>query len=349
MSSDLSLYCRYAENGASSRLRFFRYLPALNEAGIRAQCLPFFDAAYLERFYAGCGKSRTAWLRSLWKRFQQIRNDRAKAFLVEYELFPFLPAAFELAAFRRRPCILNFDDPVWEKYSKIPFLKDKYDTLIRHASGVIAANHLLFDRCRALNPHTLLLPTVIDLDRYRIFEEKEKFPVFTVVWIGNPATYHYLQSASEILRALAAEFQFELLIIGKSSLPPVPGVPCRCVDWSEETECELLGRSHLGIMPLADDGFSRGKSSYKLIQYMGAGIPALASSVGENSHVLRDGTTGFFCDTPGQWIEHFSRLYRNCEERLQLGENARKEAEHYTLSFHFPRFLQFIRENTGLE
>ena len=343
----LAFFCRYAENGASSRLRFYRYLPFFKNSGVELEIHPFFDAAYLERLYSGKGRSLLSLPRGIWRRKKELSALPLHVPLcIEYELFPMLWSWCDLAALKKRDYFLNFDDPVWEKYARIPTLKSKYDTLVKHASGIVAANDLIVERFGKLNGNILKLPTAIDLDRYDA-APKEKFPRFTVVWIGSPATFSYLTSFLPTLKKMAECCDFELLIIGKSSWGPLPGVPSRSVDWSEASEAELICRSHLGIMPLPDDAFARGKSAYKLIQYAGAGIPALGAPVGENCRVIDEGETGFLCRTPEEWCQKLQLLAADENLRYSLGAKARSKAAEWSLKSNSEKLISFLLQKKG--
>ncbi len=341
----LCVFCRYAENGASSRLRFFRYRPFFEAAGIETEYFSFFDAAYLERLYAGKSRQPGSFCRGFFRRMREAaRCAPAATFLVEYELFPLMPAWAEKVFFlKKRPCFLSFDDPVWEKYAKLPGLSGKYDSLARASSGVIAANDLIAERFEKLGKPVLKVPTAIDLDRYdRAAGKAEKFPRFTVAWIGTPATFPFLRNFLPVLQKMASRCDFELLIIGKAFWGSLPGVPSRSVEWSEAEEAELLARCHAGIMPLPDEPFARGKSAYKLIQYAGAGLPSLASPVGENTRVILPGRTGFLCSSPEEWGKALEALIRDEELRNAMGRSARERAEAWSLERHAARVIDFL-------
>ena len=344
MSSEkrLEIFCRYAENGASSRLRFFKYKPFFEKAGIQIGIHSFFDTAYLERLYAGKGKSFSSLPRGIFRRVKELADTpRHIPLWIEYELFPMLWAWCDLAALKKRPFFLNFDDPVWEKYAKLPTLKNKYDTLVKYASGVVAANDLIVERFKNINANILKIPTAIDLDRYDK-APKEKFDRFTAVWIGSPATFHYLTSFRNVLKKMAESCDFELLMIGKSSWGSLPGVPSRSVEWSEADEAELISRSHVGIMPLPDESFARGKSACKLIQYAAAGIPSLGAPVGENCQVIEDGATGFLCRTPEEWCRNLQQLAADPALRKQMGKAARNKAVEWSLEVNAGKLIPFL-------
>jgi len=340
----IDVFPRYSELGASSRLRCFRWQKYWEQYAIASTFHPFFDDSYLQRIYSGAKRSAADYLKSLIRRMIRIMTSREKFWYIEYELLPGIPAAVELAILRNRKYILGFDDRVEMKYAGNRFLKDKYAKLISKAAGVVCANSYLSQWARQYNTNVIEIPTVVEIANYPA-SAVEKNPQFTVVWIGNPATRHYLENAAPILQKTAESIDFELLAIGIPSLQ-IPGVKCRCAKWSEAEEGKLLASAHVGIMPLpADDPFAIGKSAYKLIQYMAAGIPAVASPVGENIRVVQEGITGFTAATAGEWQTALSRLAEDADLRQQTGCNARRiAAEKYSYAAYAGKFAGFITQ-----
>lgn len=339
----LGIYTRYSELGASSRLRYYLFKEAFNAVSAGNFFHPFFDNAYLKRLYSGKGKSKAGFFLALAKRLYQVVFPE-KQLLLEYELLPFMPAAVDLFFIGKRKFVLNFDDFVWEKYKNIPFLRDKYDQLIRRASGVIAANHLLYERIKPLNSNVILIPTVVDLDKYDIQAElpAEK-KILKVAWIGTPVTYQecFLPFA-ETFRKICSLYPLEFLLIAGKDLPVPEGINAVCAEWSAENEAQLLSTCDFGIMPLADDDFSRGKSAYKLIQYAASGLPAVASPVGENCFFIDNGKNGFTAAGTDRWIEAVGKLFQP-ELRRSMSENMRKKAFDYSLQKYAPLLADFLR------
>ncbi len=347
MKRKLGICTRYTRQGASSRLRYHLYASALEEAGFEAEFHPFFTERYLQNLYSGGGKSRLLAAAALAKRLA-LAPLLPERLLIEYELLPELPYSVESLLLGHRRYVLNFDDNVWEKYTERPRLAEKFDELCRHAAGVIAANDFLLERIRPLNAVTIKIPTVVDLEEYP--PAAEKFPRFTVAWIGTPVTYAYLEQQADALRAMAQAAEFELLVIAGKQLESraIPGVPMRFADWSAETEAELLGRSHVGIMPLPEeDPFARGKSAFKLIQYRAAGIPAIASPVGENRTMIVPGETGFLARTPAEWAAALRTLHDDEAERLRMGRRARELAAECSLRKYAPILTGFLEKTLG--
>lgn len=339
----LSIYTRYDKLGASSRYRYFMYRDALLAAGWETKIYPFFNNRYLKKLYTRGTKSCFSFIFSTLKRLTQLLCSDNKM-LIEYELLPFIPYKIEQLLLKNKKYLLNFDDDVWEKYRSKPALKDKFDNLVTHASGVIVANDMLWERCLQLNNKVVKIPTVVDLELYNC--DRPKFDRFTVVWIGTPVTYSYIEKHAEHLQAMAGKVDFELLIIAVKSLEEraISGVNMRFVDWSQENEIELLMRSHVGIMPLTNNVFARGKSAFKLIQYLAAGIPAIATPVGENCTVINDEVNGFLVYKIDEWVNALETLVNNKELYENFAAAAKKSAKQFSIQKYSPMMIKLLDE-----
>lgn len=339
----VGFYPRYGRLGASSRLRMFDFAEKWNRdtAGQTADVFPFFSDRYLEQLYSGSGKSFRSLFSGWLRRLRQLRS-MPDTVVVEYELMPFFPAWFELRLLRGKRFFLNFDDFVQLKYKNLPLLRHKYERLMRRASGVICANHALAELAKKFNPNVIMIPTPVRLERYQGCCSV-KFTEFTAVWIGTPATMRYLTEAADKLRAMAAGTDFTLLVIADGVAVDLPGVRCRFEKWSEATEAERLKKCHVGLMPLPDnDAFAAGKSGYKLIQYAAAGLPAIASDVGENRYILRDGVTGFLAGPPEEWSEAMAKIHDSFQRYAKMSSAALRVSAEYALDRQFARFKAFI-------
>lgn len=346
----LGVYTRYSRLGASSRLRYFQYEESLQAAGFAPRFHALFQDLYLKRLYAGNGRSRIGVLSALLKRLSRL-PFLEKELLIEYELLPGLPAAAELFFIgKKRKYVLNFDDLVWEKYRNKPLLQDKYDRLISRAAGVIVANHMLLEKVSRLNSNVILIPTAVRLENYRncspvsaVFEKDDR--KLTAAWIGTPVTFeHCFLPFAEMFAGLSRKIPLQILAIGGDPSKNIDGLDICHVPWSSETEAALLAQCDLGIMPLTDDSFSRGKSAYKLIQYMAAGLPAAASPVGENCHVIHAGKNGFLADSPEEWYQAFAALHDPGTRRI-MAENASNAAYEYSVEKYAPVLTDFLQKS----
>ena len=336
----LGIYTRYSEQGASSRLRYYLFKDSLKKERFSPEFHPFFDSAYLSRLYSGNGKSKWSFFKALVTRLLRL-PFLEKRLLLEYELLPFMPAAVDLFFMRKRKFVLNFDDLVWEKYKNIPFLKNKYDTLISKASGVIVANHLLLEKVQKLNSNVILIPTVVDLEEYTPVTPVNRQQL-TAAWIGTPVTYRecFLPFAP-VWQSLCRETGLQIKIIARHDLPVIDGVNMTCLDWSRENEARLLSECDFGIMPLRDDDFSRGKSAYKLIQYAATGLPAIASPVGENKYFITPGENGFTASSAEEWIEAVRQL-ADLSTRQKMAAAMQNKAFEYSLQKYAPVMAEFL-------
>ena len=338
----LSIWCRYDTLGASSRLRFFQFIPELEMAGFVIDCHHFFDDLYLKQLYSGNGKSKTAYISALFRRFKELAAlPRRVPLFIEYELLPFMPYPVEKHFIDGRPYILNFDDAVDLRYAKLPILCKKYPQLIANAAGIIVANDELLNRFAHFNKNIFKLPTVPPMPPQDVSIDIPRSDLLRIGWIGTPVTHRFLLEHTATLQKMYAVHPFELLVIAREDLPTVPGIPTLNVNWSGETEHALLRSCHLGIMPLDDSPFARGKSAFKLIQYLRAGIPAIASAVGENTRVIVENKTGYCASTPKEWIAAWQKL-ADSEFRASLAQYIANEAEKYSFEHNAKLLTDFI-------
>lgn len=326
---NLDMWVRYGSLGASSRLRFYQYVPYLEDEGICTQVYNFFDDDYLRELYSGKSRRISGVAGSYFSRLKDMchTGDGVPA-LIEYELLPHLPYFMEKWFLKKRPYILNFDDAVDLHYEKVPFLRKKYPQLIANAAGIIVANDNLLERFRKYNENILKLPTVPPVEIHPVSRKPEKL---TLVWTGTPVTYQFLYERRQALRLASEKNGFELLVVASENLPRMEGVNCRYINWSQEAEIDALSKAHAGLMPLPDTPFARGKSAYKLICFLRAGIPGIASPVGENCRVIENGVNGILALSDEEWEQAIASL-ENTAFRQKLMQGAEASAE----KFHLP-------------
>jgi len=339
--TNITFFTKYTSQSATSRYRSFFYMRQLLNKNYNLSTHSFLYSEYLENIYNNKPKKN---LKIVFAYFGQLFSlfTASKNLIIENELFPFLPYWFEKLFLKNRRYILNFDDNVWDNYTNKFWLQNKYDKLVKHADGIMVANDFLLQKVKQSNSNCIKVPTTIDLDDYS--EKVEKNSVFTLVWIGTPVTYRYIESHSEIFRELATKIDYELCIIASEELKSrtIDGVNMNFVEWSPESEVYYLKHGHVGIMPLDDDAFSQGKSAFKLIQYLASGLPLVGSPVGENNRVIKENENGYLVSTKEQWIDKIEMLYQDHELREQLAENSQKDAINYSIQKYFPLYKGFI-------
>jgi glycosyltransferase involved in cell wall biosynthesis len=211
---------------------------------------------------------------------------------------------------------------------------------------VIAGNAYLAKRARdAGAPRVEIVPTVIDIDRYAV---KHALPSASeplrIVWIGSPSTVRYLALLREPLAALNQRFAFKLRVIGGGTID-LSGVDVEFVQWTEATEVASIQACDIGVMPLLDSPWERGKCGYKLIQYMACGLPVVASAVGVNRQIVQDGVNGFLASTPLEWKTALAKLLEDAPLRRQMGTAGRQCVEQiYSLQVQAPRLIAMLEQ-----
>jgi len=251
-------------------------------------------------------------------------------------------------ALLRMPYIYDFDDAFYLKYRSgrlglaRPILGRKFDSVMSGAAAVTAGNRVLHQYAAQHNANTHDLPTVVDIDRYLPARTRTD-DVFTVGWIGSPSTAPYLAELAEPLSILGEEGPVRLVVIGGKA-PVIPGVSVEEVAWQEHTEVDLINSFDVGVMPLPDDAWARGKCAFKLIQYMACAVPVVASKVGANTDVVTQ-DCGFLATTPTDWVESLRTLRDDPRRRMEMGAAARERVEqHYSLDNNLPVLQTVIRQ-----
>ena len=184
---------------------------------------------------------------------------------------------------------------------------------------------------------------MIDINRYRpaimphVTPLSRKRPV-VIGWIGTPITAGYLLGVQQAFRAVAAERAVELHVVGARAPGAFAELPVKNVVWTEANEIEAIRDFDIGIMPLNDTVWERGKCAYKLLQVMAAGRPVVGSAVGANCSVIRDGVNGFLVDTPNRWIEVLTGLIDDADLRVRMGfEALRTISDEYAIERVLPQ------------
>lgn len=347
------LLTKYARNGASSRYRTFQYLPSLEQAGNHCHVIPLFDETYLEhRYRSGRGRVRDI-LRALLRRLAALAKVRRyDLVVVEYELLPYFPALLERwLGWLGVPYVADYDDALFHQYDQHKswwvrrLLGKKISRVMRGARLVTVGNAYLADYARRAGAKGVeVIPTVVDLERYsRPLAFENPSTRFAIGWIGTPATAKYLQGVAPALGEVCIDGKGHLQIIGSGPFD-LPGVTVEVIPWDESTEVDHLKRLDVGIMPLPDEPWERGKCGFKLIQYMACGLPVVASPVGLNSEIVEHGVNGFLAETQEDWELALRSLQGDAGLRQRMGQAGRiKVEERYSLQVTGPRLAALIK------
>jgi len=347
----------YPPEGASNRFRVLQFIPTLEAEGIRARVRPFYSRALWDVLYRRGHMVRKLLLGSICAFNRLLDLFRSLAYdmvFIHRESFPLGPAWFErgLRLLGRR-YVYDFDDAVFLPNAAAPnrlFARlkcpGKTATAARLSSITLAGNNYLADYARQAGAARVeVLPTVVDTDAFSASEEQRSSGSVVIGWIGSTTTIQFLEPFLALWPRIREQAPDVVLrIVGGRPSGVLPeGV--ECVAWSLAGEIDELRRFDIGIMPMPDNPWTRGKCAFKAIEYMAAGVPAVCSPVGMNLELIEHGRTGFLPRTDDGWVETLTALVKDSQLRRTMGANGRAEIErNYSLKAARPRFLRAVRE-----
>lgn len=214
---------------------------------------------------------------------------------------------------------------------------------MRRAAVVIVGNEYLGDRAKQAGAkRVVLLPTVVDATRYAVVEKVNAQSV-TIGWIGQPSTAKYLSQLVPELNGILAKHGARIVAIGPKA-EQFQFLPVVVKPWTEDSEVAEIQQFDIGIMPLSESLWERGKCGYKLIQYMACGKPVVATPIGVNNIIVRHGENGFLANTFTEWCDALDKLCEDAVLRKRMGEEGRKIVEeNYSLQVTVPRLNELLR------
>lgn len=327
------------DRSPSQRYRFDQFIPYWEEHGFSVHYASLIDEADDAVFYTPGNLAAKA--RIFLKSYRLRRQHVAMAahfdlVFIQREAFMTGSTRFERALGRSGPPVIyDFDDAIWhmdvsDGNRRLRWLKDpgKTATLIRHAHHVIAGNAYLADYALKHNAQVEVIPTVIDTERYRPRVHGPSAGPVVIGWTGSQTSMAHLRKVTPMLQELGRRWGDRIRLRVVSDRPfTLPGLHVENVPWRSSTEPEDLAPMDIGIMPLRDDPWSRGKCGLKGLQYMAMGVPPVMSPVGVNTGIVRDGENGFLAADQAEWLEKLGLLIQDADLRGRLGREARRTVE----------------------
>jgi glycosyltransferase involved in cell wall biosynthesis len=293
-----------------------------------------------ERFPSGRYGLRTWERRRLLREADVVVLHQIKLSALEARLFASVSRRriFDVddAIYVRKPRRLGeaADDSLWRKR--------KFAATCRWVDVVAAGNDVLAGVARVSARAVAILPTSIDTAVYQPTTATAADPP-TIAWIGSPENLVYLEMIRPALARLARRYPALKLRVICSRFPDWPEVNIERVAWSSATEAAALATAHIGVMPLTDDAWSRGKCAFKLLQYMAAALPCVASPVGANTEAVLDGVNGFHARTTDEWERSLESLIQSSELRARFGANGFAHVEaRYSMHTYQARYLELL-------
>lgn len=347
----LLLLSRYGSLGASSRVRYLQYLPYFHEQGWTVEIHPLFSNVYVEALYTRRLRVLQVIRGYSTRLLTLFRARRFDVLIIEKELFPFLPPTFErLLSALDVPYVVDYDDALFHRYDLHPntmvrsVLGKKIDSVMRYASLVVAGNEYLANRAFEAGAQRVeLIPTVVDTERYKpaLRQGNEQR---VVGWIGTPTTSRYLRPLFPVFDLLQKEMDVRFIAVG-ARVEDFAGAPLEVWSWSQNSEVESIQQFDIGIMPLEDSPWERGKCGYKLIQYMACGLPVVCSPVGVNSEIVVPEENGMFAGTSDEWMCSLRRLlYADASSLYAMGLSGRNRViKRYSLRSQAPYLVELIK------
>lgn len=328
----IAIVCPYPLHKApSQRFRFEQYLSHWKEGQHTIDAFPFLSETSWSFFYH-TGKPIQkvgALLKGFFKRLGLLfKIYQFDLIFIHREASPIGPPVFEwlVAKVFRKKIIFDFDDAIWlpnysKQHAKFQFLKwyGKVKYIVRWAHKVSVGNQFLATYALQYNENVEVIPTTIDTSFHRFFNTHAHSTKFVIGWTGTHTTMFYLHQITPVLDELSKHHDFIFRVI--SNVQPDFHIPnLEYVPWKKESEIADLCQFDIGIMPLEDDDWAKGKCGFKALQYMALSIPTVASAVGVNAEIIRSGFNGFLATSRQEWLACLRSLIEDQALRHNMGE-----------------------------
>ena len=347
----------------SQRYRFEQYLNYFKSEGFDWELSEIITEKDDKIFYHPGNYFKKAWilLKSIFIRFNDLR--RAKGFdiiFIQREALLLGSSYFEKQFFKKNKVVFDFDDSIWildtsPENKKFEFLKnpDKTKINIKYAHCVIAGNTFLANYAKRFNPNTVIIPTTIDSDfhipkpelRNEVLNSDQTHKKIVIGWSGSISTIKHFEMAIPALKEIQSKYpnQIEIHVIGQSSYTN-PEINVIGKNWSFKTEVDDLNSFDIGIMPLPDDEWVKGKCGLKGLSYMACGVATIMSNVGVNSEIIEHGKNGFLATSQQEWISYLSQLIENTDLRHKMGQAGRETVvKNYSVNANKVKYLEVLK------
>jgi glycosyltransferase involved in cell wall biosynthesis len=322
---------------ASARIRAIHYIPMLEKAGFEVCFIPRTGKKppdVIFRYIVFPPVKRYLWIKKMYALY-------FKSWDIIFIQRSFLPEYVLRMLKKKTPVIFDFDDAIYIS-DQGPSNKKRSEIMIKYADEIIISTEYLNEFCGLLNKKGTVIPSPVETDRIKpaIKQPREK-PV--IGWIGSLTTTQNLMAAVTALQKLYKEVPFKFITMGAKPDYRISNINHISKPWSFEEENTFLSEIDIGIMPLPDYDFQRAKGGYKLYLYMAAGIPCVASPVGVNRSIIRNGENGFLANSEEEWIETLKKLITEPHLRQKLGQTGRNDAiKYYERSVCFEKLLDVL-------
>ncbi len=337
----------------SQRYRFEQYLGFLETQGFAFTFSYLLNEKDDALFYAR-GKLLSKLfilLKCTWIRLKDVARYKSFDLIFIQREAHFLGTSyFEKKAFRSgAKVIFDFDDSIWladtspgnQKWEWIKSPK-KFYTNIQHAHTVFAGNTYLLQEALKVNPKAILVPTTIDTELHFPKHELRHKNQVCIGWSGSLSTLKHFELLIPVLKQVKEKYgdKVRFKLMGEKNYKH-PELPVESVAWTENSEVDELNSFDIGLMPLKDDAWARGKCGLKGLSYMACEVPVVMSAVGVNIQIIRHGVNGYLAQSEEEWLQALSLLIEDKSLRLQLGKAARETVQlEYSVERYKNTYLQ---------
>jgi glycosyltransferase involved in cell wall biosynthesis len=347
------------EEGAGCRFRIAQFIPYLEAKDFEVTLSPLYTTEFFRRVYKPGQRLRKSvgFAGLSIKRLTSLQGlSRFDVIFIYREVFPIGPAVIErlLSTFGGVPFVFDFDDAIFlpsvsgvseaNRFIAAWKFPGKFATIIRLSDQVIAGNDYLAAYARRFNGTVTMIPTCVDTTKFVPRSDQRESGKLVVGWIGSPTTAPYIRGLANVLRTVASKHRFVMRISGAGNIIELPGVDVENPAWALDREVSLFNTCDVGVYPLPDDEWSKGKCGFKAIEFMACGVPVVAAAVGVNREIIQDGVNGFLASTEAEWVEKLQRLLEDPALRARFAEAGRRTIEErYSLRAHAPRLAAVLR------
>jgi glycosyltransferase involved in cell wall biosynthesis len=345
----------------SQRYRFEQYLNYFKSQGFDWQLSEIITEKDDKVFYRSGNhfKKVIIILKSFFIRLRDLK--RVKEFdivFIQREALLIGSSFFEKQFYKRSKVIFDFDDSIWlldtsPENKKFEFLKnpDKTKINIQHAHAVIAGNAYLANYAKKFNSNSFIIPTTIDTEfhkpvlNYHQNTHNQPNRKIVIGWSGSISTIKHFEIAIPALSYIKNKYgdKVEIHVIGQGYYTH-PELHIISKNWTAKTEVQDLCEFDIGIMPLPNDEWVKGKCGLKGLSYMACGVATIMSRVGVNPEIIEHGKNGLLVNTTNEWIEALSLLIENDELRNTLGKEGRKTVvEKYSVEANKHKYIEILK------
>ena len=348
-------FTKYTMKGPNSRYRSYQY-KSYFEKDFQVEYFPFFNDLYLELLFKNKKTNKIILFRCLIKRILDVLKviGKKKLIVIEYELIPFFPSIFEcIFNLFNVKYILDFDDAIFHNYDNsnnflIRFLfKNKIRNISKNAAHIITGSPYLTSYFKKFNSHVSEIPTSINFSEYKKHNEYHLNSRIIIGWLGSKTTSHNLLLVKNVINTIKYKYPniiFKFCGFDESFKRHFNMNNIELIEWSPTNELIFLNQINIGIMPLYDDLFNRGKCGFKLIQYMAMGKPTISSPLVANVKIDR-GNGNLFAVSENDWVNCICLIISNLDKYDKIGiQNSRTIAENYSIEINYHKYINIFNQ-----